>query len=97
MLRTINKYGDWIGFDAAQLTPDQVERTVVVHDDWNAMLCESAEAHGFGCADIYRAFNGSDGRTPSGTLLGADYTHPSDAGNERIADVLIEQGFQPLT
>ena len=42
------------------------------------MLCRSAEEHGFGCADIYHAFNGTDGTKPSGDLLSADYTHPSD-------------------
>ena len=44
----------------------------------NAMLCAAAEGNGFGCADIYRAFNGPDGVKPSGDLLAEDYTHPSD-------------------
>jgi hypothetical protein len=97
VLRTINKYSDWIGWEDAHLTADQVRRTVFVHNDWNRMLCESADAHGFRCADIYHAFSGKDGTKPSGDLLGEDYTHPSDSGNERIARVLIAQGFNPLT
>ena len=97
LLRTIDKYNDWNGWEAAHLTPGQVHRTVMMHDPWNRMLCESAERHGFVCADIYHAFNGKDGTKPSGDLLAADYTHPSDAGNERIARVLIAQGFKPLT
>ena len=56
----------------------------------------SAEEHGFGCADIYHAFNGRDGTKPSADLLSADYTHPSDQGNARIARILIAQGFDPL-
>jgi lysophospholipase L1-like esterase len=96
ILRSIDKYSDWIGWEDAQLTPDQVWRTVFVHDDWNKMLCASAESHGFTCADIYHAFNGPRGTKPSGDLLGADYTHPSEEGNQRIARILIAQGFNPL-
>jgi lysophospholipase L1-like esterase len=97
VLLTINKYNDWNGWEAAHLTPDQVNRTVFMHDAWNRMLCGSAKRHGFVCADIYHAINGSDGTTPSGDLLAGDYTHPSDAGNQRIAEVLIAQGFKPLS
>jgi lysophospholipase L1-like esterase len=96
VLRTVNKYNDWIGYEDGHFTPDQVRRIVFVHDDWNRMLCDSAEAHGFSCADIYHGFNGPQGTTPSGDLLAADYTHPSDQGNARIADILIAQGFGPL-
>jgi hypothetical protein len=63
---------------------------------WNAMICETAEAHGFECGDVARAFNGADGRTASGDLLAEDYIHPSDKGHERIAEVLVELGFAPL-
>jgi hypothetical protein len=97
VLRTVDKYSDWLGWEDAHLTPDQEKRTVFVHDDWNKMICESADAHGFECADIYHDFNGKDGTKPSGDLLAQDYTHPSDSGNESIARVLIDQGFEPLT
>lgn len=96
LLRTIDKYNDWNGWEDAHLTPDQERRTVFMHDAWNTMLCRSAEEHGFGCADIYHAFNGPDGTKPSGELLSADYTHPSDRGNARITRVLLAQGFHPL-
>ena len=52
---------------------------------WDRMLCASAEVHGFGCVDDSTAFNGSSGMRPSGDLVAADYTHPSDRGNEVIA------------
>lgn len=97
VLRTINKYNDWNGWEDAHLTPDQVARTVFMHDAWNTMLCSSAERHGFACADIYHAFNGPGGAKPSGQLLATDYTHPSDAGNARIARVLVAQGFEPTS
>ncbi len=96
LLRTIDKYNDWNGWQDAHLSPAQVRRTIFMHDVWNGMLCRSAEEHGFGCADIYSAFNGPDGAEPSGDLLSADYTHPSDRGNARIARVLTAQGFAPL-
>jgi hypothetical protein len=60
------------------------------------MLCSAADANGFTCADISTAFNGEDGTTPSGDLLARDYTHPSDKGNQVIADVLVKLGFEPL-
>jgi lysophospholipase L1-like esterase len=97
LLLAIDKYNDWNGWQDAHLTPDQVRRTVFMHDAWNEMLCESAERHDFVCADIYHAINGADGTKPSGDLLSSDYTHPSDKGNELIARVLVEQGFAPLT
>src|SRR3954451_16655809 len=96
ILRTINKYNDSIVWEPSHLTPDQEQRTVSMNDACNKMLCKSAERHGFACADIYHAFNGPDGSTPSGDLLAADYAHPSDEGNARIAQVLVAQGFDPL-
>jgi lysophospholipase L1-like esterase len=96
ILRTINKYNDSIGYEDSHLTPDQEQRTVIMNDAWNKMLCTSAESHGFACADIYHAFNGPDGSKDADDLLAADYTHPSDEGNSRIAQVLVAQGFDPL-
>jgi hypothetical protein len=96
ILRTINRYNDWIGWDEANLTPDEERTTKIVLDGWDEMLCAAAEQNGFGCADIYRAFNGLDGLEPSGDLLADDHTHPSDAGNEVIAGVLTDLGYAPL-
>lgn len=96
ILRTLNRYNDWIGWPAGNLTPTEDRRTAVMMDAWNAMLCASAERHGFACADVYRAFNGADGLRPSGRLLADDYTHPSQRGNDVIAEVLTDLGFEPL-
>ena len=96
ILRTINRYNDFIGFKDAHLTPAQDRLTAVFVGTWNTMLCNSAKAHGFVCADIAKAFNGASGMRPSGDLLAADYTHPSDKGNERIARVLADLGYAPL-
>jgi hypothetical protein len=64
---------------------------------WDAVLCAAATAKGFGCADVSTAFNGPDGLKPSGDLLAAHYTQPSDKGNALIADVLVAMGFDPLS
>jgi lysophospholipase L1-like esterase len=96
IFRTINRYNDWIGSPNAHLTPSQERITAMFIATWNAELCQSARAHRFGCADISRAFNGANGLKPSGDLLGADHTHPSQKANDVIARTLIGLGFAPL-
>jgi lysophospholipase L1-like esterase len=96
IFRTINRYNDWIGSPNVQLTPSQERITAMFIAKWNAELCQSARAHRFGCADVSRAFNGTSGLKPSGDLLGADHTHPSDKGHALIARVLVALGFAPL-
>jgi lysophospholipase L1-like esterase len=96
IFRTINRYNDWIGSPNVQLTPSQERITAMFIATWNAELCRSARAHRFGCADISEAFNGTSGLEPSGDLLGADHTHPSDKGHALIARVLVALGFAPL-
>ena len=59
------------------------------------MICRSGKAHGFGCADLSKAFNGPDGLRPSGELLADDYTHPSDKGNQVTARVLATWATPP--
>ena len=94
IVRTTNRYNDWIGWSEAPPEATELSRQVV--DAWSAMMCEAAEARKVPCADIYHAFNGPDGLTPSGKLVGGDYTHPSDKGNEVIAGVLADLGYAPL-
>jgi lysophospholipase L1-like esterase len=96
VLRTINRYNDWIGWADGNLGPEEERKTAMVFAAWNAMLCDAAERNGVTCADISSAFNGPDGLTPSGDLLADDYTHPSELGNAAITDVLTELGFAPL-
>jgi hypothetical protein len=93
ILRTINRYNDWIGFADIKLTPAQERKTAKVIAEWNRVLCKAAEDNAFQCGDVSRAFNGPDGMKPSGDLLAADYTHPSDKGNARIDKVLNDLGY----
>jgi hypothetical protein len=96
IFRTINRYNDWNGWPGHDLPLEGVTATKQVIDAWSDMVCKSAEKNGFVCADIYHAFNGPDGLTPSADLVQADYTHPSYKGNELIAQVLVDLGFAPL-
>ena len=92
LLRALNRYNDWIGWPDGHFTPRVDATTAMFIRIWNSMLCASAKSHGFGCADLSTAFNGPDGLRPSGDLVGADYTHPSDRGNQVIAHVLASLG-----
>ncbi len=96
ILRTINRYSDWIGFADAHLTHAQDLKTKAMLDAWDKMLCATATANGFVCADIYHAFNGADGMKAAAGLLGPDYTHPSQRGNDTIESVLADLGYAPL-
>jgi hypothetical protein len=78
ILRTINRYNDFIGWTDANLTPAKQRLTAFFVAQWDTMICKSAKANGFGCADLSKAFNGPDGMKPSADLLADDYTHPSD-------------------
>jgi len=91
--RTVNRYND---VTEPGVTEGEAAGSRLILDAWNEMVCVEATANGFLCADIYHAFNGPDGLTPSGDLLASDYTHPSDLGSERIAEVLAALGYAPF-
>ena len=96
ILRTINRYNDWIGWPEHLPPAAGIAATARVIAAWNDMICTAAEAKGFLCADISTEFNGPDGKTPSGDLVAGDYTHPSQKGNDLIARILVDLGFAPL-
>ena len=97
ILRTINRYNDWIGSADAHLTPAQDLKTKTMLDPWDKMICSTATANGFVCADIYHAFNGPARTKAAAGLLGPDYTHPSQLGNDTIESVLEALGYAPLS
>ncbi len=96
IFRTINRYNDWIGVPGGVDSPTDMNATRVVLDEWDKMVCKAAQENGFTCADIYHAFNGPDGLKSAVELLASDTIHPSDKGNEVIAQVLTDLGFAPL-
>lgn len=73
-----------------------VAATRLTVDAWDSTICDAAKTHDFTCVDVYHAFNGPQGADAAGDLLAADYIHPSQLGNDRIADLLAEEGFAPL-
>jgi hypothetical protein len=84
------------GFTPAHLTHAQDLKTKRMLDAWDTMLCTTVTANGFGCADIYHAFNGPAGTKAADGLLGPDYTHPSQRGNNTVESVLAALGYAPL-
>jgi len=93
-VRVLNFYNDLIGWPAAP--PGSEAASVNVLDAFNPVICETAVAHGAACIDVYHAFNGSDGRQTAGALLGPDFTHPNQAGHQRMAELLRRAGIAPL-
>jgi len=59
-----------------------------IFDQWNAMDCEVATAHGFVCADLRHAFNGPDGNGSVGPYTAPDWVHPNEAGQAVMAKLL---------
>jgi lysophospholipase L1-like esterase len=99
----LNRYNDAIGWCEHQSCPwgsttpsSFVAAAHLTVDAWDRVICETAEKHGFACVDVYHAFNGPEGTEPAGDMLAADYTHPSQLGNNRIADLLADEGYSPL-
>ena len=56
------------------------------------MVCSVAERNDMTCVDVYRAFNGNDGRTSAWGegLLAVDIIHPSAEGHRLIARLLCD-------
>ena len=46
--------------------------------------------------DLLHAFNGPNGTTWPGDLIGPDGTHPSAVGHQKIAALLEASGVAPL-
>ena len=81
-----------------KITPPEIVRAArVALEPWNRMICDTAEAAGMQCADVYHLFGGPDAKHPAGALLAQDYTHPSQLGNDKIADYLLTLGYGALT
>lgn len=60
---------------------------------WRDTLCAVAAEQDVTCIDLATAFNGPDGDRPAGALLAADRSHPSQAGNDAILELLLDSGL----
>jgi len=81
-------YNDWIGWSDAPAAATQPSAATL--DAFYKSECAAAKRVGAVCLDNYHAFNGSDGLTPAGDLLGPDYTHPSQKGHDLFARMLMD-------
>ena len=88
-------YDFWLGSPVLEGAPPGSRRAalrVVAYAvrSWRDALCAIAAEADATCIDLYAAFNGADGSRAAGELLAADHTHPSQAGNDLVRDLLIE-------
>lgn len=97
-IATLTAYDSWRGWpELDAMDPAAIDALYAAEmywfQEWNAAQCEEANAAGAACIDVYHAFNGSDGTEPAGELLATDHTHPSQAGNDVIRDLLVDAGL----
>ena len=83
----------WAGEDVPGLPhadlPQVLAHMVIAIAGYNAVECETATAHGFVCAGLLEAFNGSDGTGSLAEFVNpADYVHPDENGQRVIAELL---------
>jgi lysophospholipase L1-like esterase len=85
-----------IGWDGAPTPTFGIDFYRQVADAYTSLVCDLAPTYGAKCADFLHVFNGPDGTDDAAALLEPDHLHPSQAGRERIADVLMAVGLEPL-
>jgi lysophospholipase L1-like esterase len=94
MLRVMTVYDDWIGEPgsgtAGRASTEAADRAFV------ATQCWVASFHGGLCADEYHALNGPLGTVDAAPFLVSDHTHLSQAGHQKVAEVLAALGYAPL-
>jgi lysophospholipase L1-like esterase len=93
-IRLTTQYADIPGDPCCP--PEATKASTTIKDAFNSVACEVAAQHDVVCIDVYHAFNGPDGSQAAGPLLAPDHTHPSAAGQQRIADLLAAAGLAPL-
>ena len=93
-------YDFWVGLPELAGAPDAARRAserlmTYAVDSWRDALCEVVAGIDATCVDVYAAFNGPEGRLDAGELVASDHTHPSQAGNDLIRDLLLEANLLP--
>lgn len=94
-IAVLTPYDSWRGWTEVEAAEPATRDALYAAEtywfqQWNAALCEEADAAGATCIDVYHAFNGPDGTEPAAAFMADDYTHPSQEGNDVIRDLLIE-------
>jgi lysophospholipase L1-like esterase len=92
----LTAYDTWLGWSELDAAETGTRNKLYAAErywmhEWRDAMCEEAAAVGAVCVDVYTAFNGPDGDQPAADfVVAADYTHPSQKGNDVIRDLLIE-------
>jgi lysophospholipase L1-like esterase len=92
----LDAYNAWTGWpDFQKVGAERVnaatQTVVAALLAWRTASCDAAAAVKAECIDVLQAFNGEDATTPAGDLVAADYTHPSQKGNDLIRDLLLNR------
>ncbi len=97
-VRATNYYDPLPGNAAFRIDGELAQRAHAFARAQNHRMCEEAAARGIACADVYGAFNGSTGaESPYRKgLLAPDGFHPSEAGQQLIAETVRDLGYAPL-
>ena len=96
-LRLTTQYSDFGGPPGNICCPPIATKVAAqVKVAFNRVECEVATAHHARCVDLLHPFNGPNGTTWPGDLIGPDGTHPSAAGHQKIAELLEASGIAPL-
>ncbi len=95
-------YDFWLGRPQLDAVPTRTRAAALrlvryAVSSWRDTLCAVAAEVDATCIDLYEAFNGPDGDRPAGDLLGSDHTHPSQAGNDLVRDLLVEANLVATT
>lgn len=89
-LTAYNAWTGWSALDAADPEIAAAVNSTIAAGlmAWRTEVCDVARSVNAQCIDLLEAFNGPEGATAAGALLAADYTHPSQAGNDLIRELL---------
>ncbi len=92
VLTPYDSWRGWPGLDGLDATTLSrlLDAETYWFQTWNPVLCEAAEKIDAVCLDVYGAFNGADGTDAADEYVADDYTHPSQKGNDRIRDLLLD-------
>ena len=94
-IAALTAYDSWLGWSEVEAVDkrtrdDLYDAVRYWMHEWREAMCDEAEAVGAVCIDVYTAFNGPEGDQPPADFVAADYTHPSQVGNDVIRDLLVE-------
>jgi lysophospholipase L1-like esterase len=98
VVAALTPYDAWRGWpELDEVDPSGLYDAVTYFlQTWRPALCEEAAANSAVCVDVYTAFNGPHGTEPPRAYLAPDHAHPSQTGNDRIRDLLVEANLTDL-